>query len=55
MLKENRCKWCNKLLFKGVFKSIQIKCPRCREINVLRTPGASHGESKWEKKTNPEF
>ncbi|WP_111640001.1 Com family DNA-binding transcriptional regulator [Marinomonas shanghaiensis] len=28
-----RCSKCNKLLAKGVFQMIEIKCPRCKHIN----------------------
>ncbi|MGL4722893.1 MAG: Com family DNA-binding transcriptional regulator [Scandinavium sp.] len=27
-----RCKNCNKLLFKGAFAWVQIKCPRCKRL-----------------------
>lgn len=30
-----RCKNCNKLLFKGGFKHIEIKCPRCKRYIVI--------------------
>ncbi|EBU8551976.1 Com family DNA-binding transcriptional regulator [Salmonella enterica subsp. enterica serovar Telelkebir] len=32
---ETRCLRCNKLLFKGRFISIQIKCSRCGYVNEL--------------------
>lgn len=31
-MQEIRCKNCNKLLFKGVFKCIEVKCPRCKRL-----------------------
>ncbi|EHP63479.1 hypothetical protein HMPREF0986_04541 [Escherichia coli 4_1_47FAA] len=30
-----RCKNCNKLLFKGGFKHIEIKCLRCKRCIVI--------------------
>ncbi|HGW8516509.1 Com family DNA-binding transcriptional regulator [Escherichia coli] len=30
-----RCKNCNKLLFKGGFKHIEIKCPLCKRYIVI--------------------
>lgn len=34
MEKEIRCKHCNKLLAKGEIINIEIKCPRCKTMNV---------------------
>ncbi|EEE2001894.1 Com family DNA-binding transcriptional regulator [Salmonella enterica subsp. enterica serovar Kotte] len=34
-MKAVRCLRCNKLLFKGCFISIQIKCNRCGYVNEL--------------------
>ncbi|QHM71684.1 Com family DNA-binding transcriptional regulator [Mixta intestinalis] len=31
-MQEIRCKNCNKLLFKGVFNSVEVKCPRCKRL-----------------------
>ncbi|EEH1521385.1 Com family DNA-binding transcriptional regulator [Salmonella enterica subsp. enterica] len=58
-MKETRCSRCSKLLFKGRFISIQIKCGRCgylnelsaterhnRELNNVRS-GDDGGESGW--------
>ncbi len=36
MLKENHCKTCGKLLGKGKAEYMEIKCPRCKKINILR-------------------
>lgn len=33
---EIRCRYCGKLLGKGDVLDIEIKCPRCRNINRLR-------------------
>ncbi|EAA8605625.1 Com family DNA-binding transcriptional regulator [Salmonella enterica] len=54
-----RCQRCNKMLFKGHFIEIQIKCGRCgymnelsatechsRELNNVRS-GDGGGESGW--------
>ena len=35
-MQEIRCGGCNKLLGKGVFKIMSIKCPRCKTLNELR-------------------
>ncbi|RDL44702.1 Com family DNA-binding transcriptional regulator [Marinomonas piezotolerans] len=32
-----RCKRCNKLLAKGAFAYIEIKCPRCKLLNASTT------------------
>jgi phage FluMu protein Com len=35
-LKEQRCKRCNRMLFKGDFNgTIESKCNKCKEINVI--------------------
>ncbi|MEA1065824.1 Com family DNA-binding transcriptional regulator [Erwinia sp. HR93] len=31
-MQEIRCKNCNKLLFKGVFNRVEVKCPRCKRL-----------------------
>lgn len=32
-MREYRCKYCNKLLFIGIFKGkIEIKCHKCKKI-----------------------
>jgi len=35
--KEHRCKYCNKLFFKGdlLHCTIEIKCNKCKKINVI--------------------
>lgn len=38
MLKDFRCKKCNKLLFKykdGVYLMLEIKCDRCGTVNII--------------------
>ncbi|EBR2766510.1 Com family DNA-binding transcriptional regulator [Salmonella enterica subsp. enterica serovar Newport] len=30
-----RCKNCNKLLFKGDFLQVEIKCPRCKRYILI--------------------
>ncbi len=40
-----RCKSCNKLLAKAIYKALEIKCPRCKAINYLsvqNAPSADH-------------
>lgn len=32
---EVRCKYCNKLLFRGHAIRLQISCPRCRRLQVI--------------------
>jgi len=34
--KEIRCKRCKKLLMKGEVQTIEIKCPKCGYIQVLK-------------------
>ncbi|MDO8282689.1 MAG: Com family DNA-binding transcriptional regulator [Thermodesulfovibrionia bacterium] len=31
-----RCKKCGKLLFKGEFTEIEVKCPRCNFLQTFR-------------------
>ena len=38
MLKEVRCRHCGKLLAKGGYEILEIKCPRCKTINTLERP-----------------
>ncbi|EEI6239508.1 Com family DNA-binding transcriptional regulator [Salmonella enterica subsp. enterica] len=45
-MKETRCLRCNKLLFKGRFIEIQIKCSRCGYVNELSTTPTSCSRSK---------
>lgn len=37
-LKEFRCKYCNKLFFKGDLEhcTIEVKCKNCKEFNVIK-------------------
>ena len=37
MLEEIRCGNCNKLLAKSCCNQLEIKCPRCRTMNQIRT------------------
>ncbi|HDK0627796.1 TPA: Com family DNA-binding transcriptional regulator [Escherichia coli] len=34
-MKSIRCNNCNKLLFKGVFNQVEIKCPRCKRLILI--------------------
>jgi phage FluMu protein Com len=34
-MKEIRCQRCGRLLFKGAFDTIEIKCHRCKKINTF--------------------
>ncbi|ECC1559550.1 Com family DNA-binding transcriptional regulator [Salmonella enterica subsp. salamae] len=43
-MKEIRCLRCNKLLFKGCFISIQIKCSRCGYMSELSAIERHGGE-----------
>lgn len=54
MNSEFRCENCNKLLFKGKFIVIVIKCPRCGKLNTMRAsePPEKSGESN-EIEVNP--
>ncbi|MCI4627092.1 MAG: Com family DNA-binding transcriptional regulator [Candidatus Magnetoovum sp. WYHC-5] len=35
-MKENRCANCRRLLFLGEAIFIEIKCPRCKTVNVVK-------------------
>lgn len=35
-MQDIRCGSCNKLLGKGTFDTVSIKCPRCKTLNTLR-------------------
>lgn len=35
-MQDIRCGSCNKLLGKGKFDTVSIKCPRCKTLNTLR-------------------
>ena len=37
-LKEYRCKYCNKLFFKGdlCHCTIEVKCKNCKEFNIIK-------------------
>lgn len=39
-----RCECCNRLLFRGVVDTIEIKCPKCGAVQVL-----NRGEQSWMK------
>ncbi len=38
-MRDFRCKFCHKLLFKAVFKAVklEIKCGKCKKLNVILT------------------
>jgi len=38
---EIRCKKCGRLLMKGVVVAVEIKCPKCKYINVIKQPKQS--------------
>ncbi|MFN3987573.1 MAG: Com family DNA-binding transcriptional regulator [Rhodocyclaceae bacterium] len=38
---EIRCGNCRKLLARGTAIALQIKCPRCRALNVFNNPKAT--------------
>ncbi|EHM3442340.1 Com family DNA-binding transcriptional regulator [Salmonella enterica] len=44
-MKLIRCLRCNKLLFKGLFIEIQIKCSRCGYVNELSATERHEKES----------
>lgn len=44
-MKEYRCSNCFKLLFKGAFNIIEIKCPRCKRI-ILISSAVEHPTEK---------
>ncbi|HED1844333.1 Com family DNA-binding transcriptional regulator [Citrobacter koseri] len=44
-MKEYRCSNCLKLLFKGTFNTIEIKCPRCKRI-ILISNATEHPTEK---------
>jgi phage FluMu protein Com len=35
-MKKNKCPHCNKLLFLGDAKEIEIKCPKCKKITIFK-------------------
>jgi len=35
-MKQNRCPYCNKLLYKGEIIEVEIKCPRCKKLVYFR-------------------
>ncbi|MBW7957320.1 MAG: Com family DNA-binding transcriptional regulator [Deltaproteobacteria bacterium] len=37
---EIRCRKCNRLLMKGEVRHVEIKCPKCRLIQEIGSPGA---------------
>jgi len=34
-MKEIRCPECNKLLFKGIAKEVEIKCGKCKSLLLI--------------------
>ncbi|EMY8848534.1 Com family DNA-binding transcriptional regulator [Salmonella enterica] len=36
-----RCRHCNKLLARASFDFIEVKCPRCKTLNIITSPSAS--------------
>ena len=45
-MRNIRCKNCNKLLFKGVFNQVEIKCPRCKRL-ILISNAVEHPTEKY--------
>ncbi|EBJ3510305.1 Com family DNA-binding transcriptional regulator [Salmonella enterica] len=35
-----RCLHCNKLLARASFDFIEVKCPRCKTLNIITSPSA---------------
>ncbi|EDY0381417.1 Com family DNA-binding transcriptional regulator [Salmonella enterica] len=35
-----RCRHCNKLLARASFDFIEVKCPRCKTLNIITSPSA---------------
>ncbi|ECB6525775.1 Com family DNA-binding transcriptional regulator [Salmonella enterica] len=35
-----RCRHCNKLLARASFYFIEVKCPRCKTLNIITSPSA---------------
>ncbi|EMH6741931.1 Com family DNA-binding transcriptional regulator [Salmonella enterica] len=35
-----RCQHCNKLLARASFDFIEVKCPRCKTLNIITSPSA---------------
>ncbi|EBQ8429945.1 Com family DNA-binding transcriptional regulator [Salmonella enterica] len=35
-----RCRHCNKLLARARFDFIEVKCPRCKTLNIITSPSA---------------
>ena len=58
LLNDVRCKKCGKLLGKGTVSYFEMKCPRCKEKNVLKAMSfnrESHErlmENNCERRTN---
>lgn len=58
LLNDVRCKNCGKLLGKGDVSYFEMKCPRCKKINVLKTTSFNLDcqeqlvEKFYEKRTN---
>ncbi|EBP2487331.1 Com family DNA-binding transcriptional regulator [Salmonella enterica] len=36
-----RCQHCNKLLARASFDFIEVKCPRCKTLNIITSPSAT--------------
>ncbi|WP_081401941.1 Com family DNA-binding transcriptional regulator [Acinetobacter colistiniresistens] len=39
-MQQINCRSCGRLLAKGTFKTLEIKCPRCKAINFLSISNA---------------
>ncbi|ELU6656844.1 Com family DNA-binding transcriptional regulator [Salmonella enterica] len=40
MPRNVRCRHCNKLLARASFDFIEVKCPRCKTLNIITSPSA---------------
>ncbi|EHJ0339234.1 Com family DNA-binding transcriptional regulator [Salmonella enterica] len=41
MPRNVRCRHCNKLLARASFDFIEVKCPRCKTLNIITSPSAT--------------
>lgn len=40
---EIRCRRCRRLLMKGTVVNVEVKCPKCGYIQVIRDTGSNQG------------
>jgi len=55
-LREFRCKYCNKLFFKGDLEycTIEVKCKNCKEFNIIKGRNCKISMSFLEDKNSEE-